>query len=62
MSGCPAHLAADSKNASGAALAAHLASAAEPVLGMIFPPANDPVPPEAKLLYPHGVTFDRRGG
>lgn len=31
--------------------------AAEPVLGMIFPPANYPVPPEAKMLYPKGVTF-----
>lgn len=29
----------------------------QPVLGMIFPPAHYPVPPEAKLLYPKGVTF-----
>jgi arylmalonate decarboxylase len=43
------------------ALAAPLASAAEPVLGMIFPPANYPVPPEAKLLYPKGVTFLAEG-
>src|SRR6202167_1527289 len=43
------------------ALAAPLASAAEPLLGMIFPPANYPVPPEAKLLYPHGVTFLAEG-
>lgn len=42
-------------------LAAPLASAAEPVLGMIFPPANYPVPPEAKELYPHGVTFLAEG-
>jgi arylmalonate decarboxylase len=28
---------------------------------MIFPPANYPVPPEAKLLYPHGVTFLAEG-
>jgi len=43
----------------GAAAAAlgDLAHAAEPVLGMIFPPANTPVPPEAKLMYPAGVRF-----
>jgi arylmalonate decarboxylase len=40
----------------GAACAA-LGSAADPVLGMIFPPANYPVPPEARLLYPSGVRF-----
>lgn len=44
-----------------AALAAPLASAAEPVLGMIFPPANYPVPPEAELLYPKGVKFLAEG-
>src|SRR5215469_15533706 len=44
-----------------AALATSLASAAEPVMGMIFPPANYPVPPEAKLLYPKGVTFLAEG-
>ena len=37
------------------------ASAAEPVLGMIFPPANYPVPPEAKLMYPKGVRFLAEG-
>ncbi len=44
---------------SGAALAALGASAdvRDPVLGMIFPPANTPVPPEAKLMYPTGVRF-----
>jgi arylmalonate decarboxylase len=36
-----------------AAACATLAKAAEPVLGMIFPPANYPVPPEAPLLYPN---------
>ena len=40
----------------GAACAA-LGVSAEPVLGMIFPPLNYPVPPEAKLLYPSGVRF-----
>jgi arylmalonate decarboxylase len=44
----------------GAAGAA-LAFSAEPVLGMIFPPANYPVPPEAKLLYPTGVRFLAEG-
>lgn len=41
--------------------AAPLISAAEPVMGMIFPPANYPVPPEATLLYPKGVTFLAEG-
>jgi arylmalonate decarboxylase len=40
----------------GAATAA-LGSSAEPTLGMIFPPLNYPVPPEAKMLYPAGVRF-----
>ena len=40
-----------------AALAVPLARGADPVLGMIFPPANYPVPPEAQELYPKGVTF-----
>ena len=36
-------------------------SAAEPVLGMIFPPANYPVPPEAILMYPKGIRFLAEG-
>ena len=47
--------------AAAATLTAPLVSAAQPVLGMIFPPANYPVPPEAKLLYPQGVTFLAEG-
>jgi arylmalonate decarboxylase len=43
------------------ALTAPMVSAAEPVIGMIFPPANYPVPPEARLLYPKGVTFLAEG-
>jgi arylmalonate decarboxylase len=43
-----------------AALAVPL-SAGEPVMGMIFPPVNYPVPPEAKELYPTGVTFLAEG-
>jgi len=35
--------------------------AAEPVLGMIFPPADYPVPPEALRLYPSGVKFLAKG-
>jgi arylmalonate decarboxylase len=37
------------------------ARAAEPVLGMIFPPANTPVPPEAHQMYPTGVEFRATG-
>ncbi len=37
------------------------AHAADPVIGMIFPPANYPTPPEAKLLYPAGVSFLAKG-
>jgi arylmalonate decarboxylase len=43
------------------AASAVLGSAAEPVLGMIFPPANYEVPPEAKLMYPKGVRFLAEG-
>ena len=35
--------------------------AAQPVLGMIFPPANTPVPPEAHRMYPSGVEFRATG-
>jgi arylmalonate decarboxylase len=44
----------------GAAFAA-LGRAADPVLGMIFPPAGYPVPPEARMLYPTGVRFLAEG-
>jgi len=47
--------------AAAAAIAAPLATAAQPVMGMIFPPADYPVPPEATLLYPKGVTFLAEG-
>ena len=40
---------------------AALGSAADPVLGMIFPPANYPVPAEATLMYPKGVRFLAEG-
>src|SRR5437899_11250052 len=34
-----------------------LAAAEEPALGLIFPPLNYPIPPDAKRLYPAGVRF-----
>jgi len=33
------------------------AAADEPALGLIFPPLNYPIPPDAKRLYPAGVRF-----
>ena len=45
----------------GAAAAALHANTKEPTLGMIFPPANYPVPPEAHELYPTGVRFLAEG-
>ena len=44
-----------------AAGAAVLGSGADRVLGMIFPPTNYPVPPEATQLYPHGIRFLAEG-
>ena len=50
-----------------AALASALAAvglparAAEPIAGLIFPPANYPMPPDAKRLYPSGVKFIGNG-
>ena len=38
-----------------------MGTSAERVLGMIFPPANYPVPPEAKILYPSGIRFLSEG-
>ena len=32
-------------------------AAPEPVIGLIFPPANRPAPDEAKMMYPTGVKF-----
>src|SRR5881628_3643823 len=34
-----------------------LEAAGEPALGLIFPPLNYPIPPDAKRLYPTGVRF-----
>ncbi len=38
-----------------------LAAAATPTLGLVFPPENYPIPPDAKLLYPNGVNFIGNG-
>jgi arylmalonate decarboxylase len=44
--------------AAGVAVGASaLHAASEPVLGMIFPPLNRPVPEEGLIMYPTGVTF-----
>lgn len=43
--------------AASAALSISTSAGGEPTLGMIFPPANTPVPPEAHLMYPSGVRF-----
>jgi arylmalonate decarboxylase len=49
-----------SAGVAGAAL--HLpVHAVDPVLGMIFPPADTPVPPEAHMMYPSGVEFRATG-
>jgi arylmalonate decarboxylase len=41
-----------------AAFGTHLSGAgAEPAVGLIFPPLNYPIPPDAKRLYPAGIEF-----
>jgi arylmalonate decarboxylase len=45
----------------GAAMDISAHAAPDPVLGMIFPPANTPVPPEARRMYPSGVRFLAEG-
>src|SRR5580765_7554113 len=37
--------------------ASWLAAASDPAVGLIFPPLNYPIPPDAKRLYPKGVEF-----
>jgi arylmalonate decarboxylase len=44
-------------SACGAFGASTFGAADEPALGLIFPPLNYPIPPDAKLLYPMGVRF-----
>src|SRR5262245_21991669 len=36
-------------------------SAGTPTVGLIFPPENYPIPPDAKLLFPSGVNFIGNG-
>ena len=38
-----------------------LAAAGNPTLGLIFPPENYPIPPDAKMLFPTGVDFVGNG-
>ena len=47
--------------ASAFAAAGLPARAAEPVAGLIFPPANYPMPPDVQRLYPTGVKFIGNG-
>jgi arylmalonate decarboxylase len=47
--------------AAAAARIPDLRAATEPVVGMMFPPANYQVPPEAHRLYPSGVKFLAQG-
>jgi arylmalonate decarboxylase len=48
-------------SAACAAVSPVLLSAANPTLGLIFPPENYPIPPDAKLLFPNGVDFIGNG-
>jgi len=47
--------------AAGAGLSRIIPPAANPSLGLIFPPENYPIPPDAKLLFPTGVDFIGNG-
>jgi arylmalonate decarboxylase len=47
--------------ATHAALLKPVFGAANPTLGLIFPPENYPIPPDATLLYPAGVSFIGNG-
>lgn len=47
--------------AAGLASAAAVSAKDDPILGMIFPPANRPLPPEVTIMYPHGIKFLMEG-
>lgn len=53
------------KSGSAAAIAAALVTPAlaqaEPTVGLIFPPLNYPIPPDAKALFPRGIRFISNG-
>jgi arylmalonate decarboxylase len=42
-------------------LAGQTVAAANPTLGLIFPPENYPIPPDARMLFPSGVEFIGNG-
>jgi len=44
-----------------AALAVPAGAQTEPTIGLIFPPLDYPIPPDAKLLFPSGVRFIGNG-
>jgi arylmalonate decarboxylase len=44
-----------------AAMGGTLEGAGTPTLGLIFPPLNYPIPPDATRLYPNGVSFIGNG-
>jgi arylmalonate decarboxylase len=47
--------------AASAALGSRALGATEPTAGLIFPPLNYPIPPDAKRLFPSGVRFIGNG-
>ena len=44
-----------------AVMAGQTSAAATPTLGLIFPPENYPIPPDARMLFPAGVEFIGNG-
>ena len=42
-------------------IASQALAAANPTLGLIFPPENYPIPPDARMLFPSGVEFIGNG-
>ena len=44
-----------------AALVQNASGAGDPVIGLIFPPLDYPIPPDAKALFPSGVQFISNG-
>ncbi len=36
-----------------------VSATSEPTVGLIFPPANYPMPPEVHKMYPSGIRFPR---
>src|ERR1051325_10336678 len=44
-------------SAACAAVSGRVLAAGDPAVGLIFPPLNYPIPPDARRLYPRGVEF-----